>query len=228
MRCFLILLFSLSAAFALENFTVVLDGAPSPVGVWAPKDTKAAQVVVWFHGGMTSSRCDKGLEAGEGFSKFAPGAVVASPSACGERNWASEFGVKITDAALDSLEKRLGKKISEVALVGVSDGALGVVSYSLYGRRSVKTRLLISSFLEPFGSPKRLASEPKLKGGSWTFLQGASDRLYPSERTFPWLSEFCKAESIRCTLHFDNAGEHDWSYWAEKRAAWLRDFAGSL
>lgn len=228
MRAFLIFLLSVSAVFALENFSVNVDGFASPVGVWAPKAPKNSPIVVWFHGGMTSSKCGKGLEAGEGFSKFAPTAVVASPSACGGHIWPSEFGVKVTDALLDSLEKRLGQKIAEVNLVGVSDGALGVVYYSLFGRRTVKNRLLVSSFLEPFGKPTQLAREPKLGRGTWTFLQGGSDRLYPAERTYPWLSEFCKAEGLKCTLHFDAAGEHDWSYWAEKRTDWLLDFARLL
>lgn len=228
MRACLIFLLAVSAAFALESFSVNVSGFASPVGVWAPAARKDAPVVVWFHGGMTSPKCAKGLEAGEGFSKFAPNAVVASPSACGRQVWPSEFGVKVTDALLDTLERRLGRQITEVNLVGVSDGALGVVYYSLFGRRGVKHRLLVSSYLEPFGHPQQLAREPKLRLGAWTFLQGGSDRLYPAERTHPWLSEFCRARGANCTLRFDAAGEHDWSYWAEKRADWILEFVRSL
>lgn len=228
MRACLIFLLAVSAAFALENFSVNVGGFESPVGVWAPAAREDSPIVVWFHGGMTSSKCAKGLEAGEGFSKFAPHAVVASPSACGRQVWPSEFGVKVTDALLDTLERRLGRRIAEVNLVGVSDGALGVVYYSLFGRRGVKHRLLVSSYLEPFGDPQQLAREPKLRLGAWTFLQGGSDRLYPAERTHPWLSEFCRARGANCTLHFDTAGEHDWSYWAEKRADWILEFVRSL
>lgn len=197
-------------------------------GIFSKDSNKKAPVVIWFHGGMGSSRCNKGKEAGEGFLEFAPKALVVSPSACKKEHWLSEKALHRVDSILDITEKRRGIVIDSVSLVGVSDGALGVFVYSLYGKRKIKSRLLVSGFLKALGEPSDFKSFSSLKNGTWYFLQGAKDRLYPAEFTFPWNREFCKSNHKQCVLREDPNGEHDWSYWVKYRREWIMEFVGSF
>ena len=228
-------------------------GFQSPTGIWWPQEsqlsakstkvqksqnakkakkeqTKSAasniaklSVVVWFHGGMGSSNCAKGLDAGAGFADLYPGKIVVSVSACRENHWVTKGMIEAVDAALDSVAARRKSPIEKVSLVGISDGSLGVLTYSLEGRRAVEERLLMSSFGGFLGEPQAIASPKKMQSGRWRFLQGGKDRLYPSDKTVPWITEFCKAVQVDCELRFDPEGEHDWSYWRNNRLDWIKD-----
>ena len=55
-------------------------------GVFSNDSKAKSQVVIWFHGAMSSARCNKGLEAGRGFLEFVPQSIVISPSACKNEN----------------------------------------------------------------------------------------------------------------------------------------------
>ena len=182
-----------------------------------------SSVVVWFHGGMGSSNCAKGLVAGTDFAELYPGKIVVSVSACRENHWVTKGMIETVDAALDSVAARRKSPIEKVSLVGISDGSLGVLTYSLEGRRAVEDRLLMSSFGGFLGEPQTIASQKKMQSGRWRFLQGGKDRLYPSEKTVPWITEFCKAVQVDCELRFDPEGEHDWSYWWNNRLDWIRE-----
>ena len=195
----------------------------SPAGIWWPKKIKKASVVVWFHGGMSSSNCAKGLVAGADFAELYPEKIVVSISACRENHWVTKAAINAVDAALDSVAAKRGAPVERVSLVGVSDGSLGVLVYSLEGRRAVENRLLMSSFGAFLGGAAELAAPKKMHVGRFRFLQGGKDRLYPSDQTVPWITEFCKAVQVDCELRFDSEGEHDWSYWKGKRMEWIRD-----
>ena len=212
------------------------SGFQSPTGIWWPqamnskKSQKAkranvakSSVVVWFHGGMGSSNCAKGLVAGTDFAELYPGKIVVSVSACRENHWVTKGMIETVDAALDSVAARRKSPIEKVSLVGISDGSLGVLTYSLEGRRAVEDRLLMSSFGGFLGEPQTIASQKKMQSGRWRFLQGGKDRLYPSEKTVLWITEFCKAVQVDCELRFDPEGEHDWSYWWNNRLDWIRE-----
>ena len=118
----------------------------SPAGIWWPKKIKKASVVVWFHGGMSSGNCAKGLVAGADFAELYPEKIVVSVSACRENHWVTKAAINAVDAVLDSVAAKRGAPVEHVSLVGVSDGSLGVLVYSLEGRRAVDDRLLMSSF----------------------------------------------------------------------------------
>ena len=212
----------------------------SATGVWwpePPKSSKASfprhaaksEVVVWFHGGMTSGNCEKGLVAGDDFAKLFTNVVVVSTSACRDRHWATGAMVAAVDAALDSVARRRGSFVEEVSLVGVSDGALGVLVYSMQGKRRVKDRLLVSSFGKLLGEARMLAgvNASRMRSGRWRFLQGGNDRLFPAGESRPWIEEFCREVRADCMLRFDPAGEHDWSYWREKHLDWIRESISS-
>ena len=202
----------------------------SPVGIWWPavkgpssKVLSEAPVIIWFHGGMKSPNCEKGLVAGKAISEIVPEAVVISVSACKENHWATPQMVEAVDVALDSLSRRMDRPVKEVSLVGVSDGFFGVMFYTLYGKRQeVKNRLMISSYGPFLGSASQVASAMKSKSGRWRFLQGGSDRLYPSSETRPWLQAFCKNIGADCDVKYDPSGEHDWSYWEKGYSQWIR------
>ena len=211
----------------------------SATGVWWPAQPKSSRasfphhaaksgVVVWFHGGMTSGNCEKGLVAGGDFAKLFPEVIVVSASACRETHWVTGAMVAAVDAALDSVAQRRGRFVDEVSLVGVSDGALGVLYYSMQGKRRVKDRLLMSSFGKLLGgAPVVAGAGPRMRDGRWRFLQGGNDRLFPAGEAAPWIEEFCRSVQADCMLRFDPAGEHDWSYWREKHLDWIRESISS-
>lgn len=215
--------------FAADSIQINFGSFASPSAVWHPKRIIQPQLFVWFHGGMQSAKCAKGYEAGAAFVPFLEKAreesAVLSVSACKENHWLSQGPLGAVDRMLDSLEVRWNLKIDTVSLVGVSDGGLGVVGYTLYGKRSVQKRLLVSTNLAAVANAKNLARDPKIRTGMWTFLQGGSDRLYPSDRTVPWMETFCSALGVKvCRIRFDERGEHDWSWWTLHRESWIRDF----
>lgn len=208
----------------------------SAIGVWwpelpkkvrsaVPKNLASAQVVVWFHGGMTSGNCRKGFVAGEDFSKLFPNVIVVSASACRENHWVTPTMETVIEAALDSVAARRKAPVDEVSLVGVSDGALGVLDYSMRGKRRVRDRLLASSFGKLLGEARVLvgANAPRMREGRWRFLQGGNDRLFPAGEAKPWIEEFCRELRADCMLRFDVSGEHDWSYWREKHMDWVTE-----
>jgi len=227
---------------AMDSLSVPVgaSGIQSPTGIWWPVTGKGkvkwkpvnneyaskSPVVVWFHGGMGSSNCAKGLVAGEDFADFYPGKIVVSVSACRENHWVTKGMIDVVDAALDSVAARRKSPVEKVSLVGISDGSLGVLTYSLEGRRAVENRLLMSSFGGFLGEPQAIASQKKMQSGRFRFLQGGKDRLYPSDKTVPWITEFCKAVQVDCELRFDPEGEHDWSYWKNYRMDWIIDAVG--
>lgn len=209
----------------LENASIMfpVHSTPDmPVGVWRAAGNKtSAETIVWFHGGMTSNNCQKGLVAGGALSKMMPSYTIVSASACKQNHWVEPSTIKNLDIALDSLTKRQKKEIPEVSLVGISDGSLGVIAYSMWGKRKIKNRILMSSYGESLGPAAQVAAQAPLKNGRWRFIQGGSDRLYPSEKTLPWIQEFCQNVGTQCDLKFDPQGEHDWTYWQNKHKDWI-------
>jgi hypothetical protein len=203
-------------------FPVTSPTSDMPVGVWRHINKKAtAGTIVWFHGGMTSNNCQKGLIAGGSLSKMLPDYTIVSASACKQNHWVEPTTIEALDDALDSLVKRQKKEITEISLVGISDGSLGVIAYSIWGKRKIKNRILISSYGEALGPAAQVAAQAPLKNGRWRFIQGGSDRLYPADKTVPWIQEFCKTVGTGCDLKFDPQGEHDWSYWENNRKDWI-------
>lgn len=196
------------------------DGSTSAVGFWK-NGKKNAPVAVWFHGGMTSGNCQKGLVAGDDLSSLLPDYWVISVSACRDRHWVTPAAVQWVDAALDSIASRGHNPVEKVYLLGVSDGALGAIVYSMEGRRSAAARLLISSFGKSLGEASSITRHPRVKSGRWLFLQGGSDRLYPSQEAVPWIESFCKTAGTECDLKYDPRGEHDWSYWKNNHKDWI-------
>ena len=196
-----------------------------PVGVWrTPNNKTSAGTVVWFHGGMTSGNCQKGLVAGSDLAKLLPKYTVVSASACKQDHWVEPSTIQAVDESLDALAKRQKKPIDEVSLVGISDGSLGVIAYSLWGKRKIQTRILMSSYGATLGPAAQVAAQAPMKSGRWRFIQGGNDRLYPSDQTLPWIEEFCQNVGTACDLKFDPQGEHDWSYWQNKHKEWFLEF----
>lgn len=209
-----------------DTLAVRIPGWQSVAAYWppAPRDARRAPVVVWLHGGMGSANCAKGLTAGLPLldSALHKKAWVVSPSACGEHHWVAS-GPALVDALLDSLERRRGFAVDSIELVGVSDGGMGVVAYSLQGRRTVTRRLLISTYAGQLADASLLAQQPRIRQGRWIFLQGGADRLFPPARTRPWMTEFCShLGSLQCLVRFDPSGEHDYAWWRAHRLDWLQ------
>lgn len=228
--CFVTLAFAARPApFTADSLQISVGRFTSPSAVWHRGVPKHPQVYVWFHGGMQSSKCAKGYEAGGMFvpilEKSSKENIVVSVSACKENHWLTQSTLKAVDVMLDSVAARFQIPVDTVSLVGISDGGLGVAGYTLYGKRTVKARLLVSTNLSAVSDADNLSKTMKVRQGAWTFLQGGSDRLYPSNRTLPWMERFCAAlGSKQCKIRYDERGEHDWSWWISNRESWIRDF----
>ena len=239
MKIFCILLFFVATIFAkqspqlpkfsADSILIAVKNFQSPAAVFHLKKVRQPKVYVWFHGGMQSAKCAKGYEAANALVPFLEKskseAIAISVSACKENHWLSNNALLAVDKMLDSVEMRFHIRIDSVSLVGVSDGGLGIAGYTLYGKRSIRPRLLVSTNLSSVSDARNLSKAIRVRQGSWTFLQGGSDRLYPSNRTMPWLDEFCSVLGReQCVIRFDNRGEHDWSWWTANREGWIREF----
>lgn len=239
MKIFCILLFFVATIFAkqspqlpkfsADSILIAVKNFQSPAAVFHLKKVRQPKVYVWFHGGMQSAKCAKGYEAANALVPFLEKskseAIAISVSACKENHWLSNNALLVVDKMLDSVEMRFHIRIDSVSLVGVSDGGLGIAGYTLYGKRSIRSRLLVSTNLSAVADAKNLAQDPKIRQGAWTFLQGGSDRLYPRNQTLPWMEKFCAALGVKkCRIHFDENGEHDWSWWTTHRAEWIQEF----
>lgn len=200
------------------------NGIESVAGIWTEGSASTSPVVVWFHGGMSSGNCQKGLVAGDDLARMLPNFTVVSPSACRQNHWVSADAVDWVDAVLDSVAARRRSPVDTVYLIGVSDGGLGVMTYSLEGRRKVLSRVLISSFGKMLGDAEPLSRRSGFRSGRWLFIQGGADRLYPSREIVPWIETFCKNVGVECDLRYDPKGEHDWSYWKLNHPEWILKF----
>jgi pimeloyl-ACP methyl ester carboxylesterase len=213
---------------SVDTIRVPAGAFTSPSAVWHHGIPSQPKVIVWFHGGMQSTNCEKGLIAGNSLASLISdksSLVVLSASACESHHWLSTEALQVTDALMDSLEVRWKVKIMEVSLIGISDGGLGVLGYTLQGKRKVVSRMLISTNLTRAVDPQSLAAARRSQTGTWLFLQGGRDQLYSPEMVYPWLDSFCQsAGSKRCELKIDPRGEHDWSWWLQNRKEWLLGF----
>lgn len=224
-----LVLFVAAFAFAAKDTLQLQVYSPSArgvskTGVWLSSQGNKGPVTIWFHGGMTSRNCEKGLVAGSDMAEMVPEYTVVSVSACGNNHWVSRQGIEWVEAALDSLAARRKSPVDSVYLIGVSDGALGVITYASWGSRTPVAQVLISSYGPSLGDARVVAGQPKLRRGRWRFIQGGSDRLYPSQETVPWIDAFCKNLGTECDYKFDPRGEHDWSYWKKEHKDWILEF----
>ena len=198
-------------------------GITLPAG-GAPKVGKAG-LIVWLHGGMRSQNRDKGFDAHRGWLDYIPARryYVCSPSAYAGAEWPTPQGLGHIEALIDYMLKTYPIDPSELSMVGVSDGSLGVITYSLQGSRPLRERVLISSapqLVLPLGS---LPGQARFADGTWDFVQGGKDRLFPADQVFPYLAQF-QALYPNARVHPFPEGEHDVSWYAEHAPALLRTF----
>lgn len=225
----LLLIFSLGFVQAADwdSLRVYVGQGKSAAGIWIPRKKlpKHPPVLIWLHGGMQSGKCEKGFEAAKAALPWlnGRGIVVASPSVCREKHWLSPEGLHAIEALLDTLEQRFSIDPQQVTLMGVSDGGFGVLHYSLAGRRAVARRILVSTYPGAWIPQTQIADvKEKFSRGSWLFLQGGADRLFPEHLTKPWMETFC-TQVPHCRLRWDSLGEHDFSWWAEHRPTWIQE-----
>lgn len=205
-------------------------GITPPVG-GPPRHGKAG-LVVWLHGGMRSSNREKGFEAHRAWLGYLPSGRywLCSPSAYGGAEWPTAQGLAHIEGLIGHMLADYPIDSSDINLVGVSDGCLGVIAYSLQGRRAISRRVLISSAPQLVLPAENLAGQPRFTHGRWDFLQGGRDRLFPAEQVLPYLRRF---ETLypNARLHAFPEGEHDFSWYAqnarEPMMALFRDDPGA-
>lgn len=198
----------------------------SAAAIWTPhkKSKQPMSVMIWLHGGMQSGKCEKGYEAGLALLPWVEGQniVVASPSVCRDKHWLTPEGLTAIESLLDTIFVRYKVEPANVSLVGVSDGGFGVMHYSLQGKRPIRKRVMISTYAGAWVPTERIVDvKEKLSHGSWHFVQGGADRLFPAELAKPWIEAFCQ-QVPHCNLQWDPKGEHDVSWWITNRPEWLR------
>jgi pimeloyl-ACP methyl ester carboxylesterase len=198
-------------------------GITPPAG-GAPRSGKAG-LIVWLHGGMRSQNREKGLEAHRGWLPFLPPRryYVASPSAYAGAEWTAPQGLAHIEALIDQMLKSYPIDSGDVNLVGVSDGCLGVIAYSLRGARPVRRRVLISSAPQLVVPPENLPGQARFAQGAWDFVQGGRDRLFPADQVLPYLERF-RALYPNARVHAFPDGEHDFSWYAGHAPELLRSF----
>jgi pimeloyl-ACP methyl ester carboxylesterase len=190
-------------------------GITAPAG-GAPKHGKAG-LIVWLHGGMRSQNREKGFEAHRAWLGFIPPGryFLCSPSAYGGAEWTTPQGLGHIDTLIGHMLSAYPIDPKDINMVGVSDGCLGVIAYSLQGARGLRQRVLISSAPQLVLPQENLAGHARFAQGSWDFLQGGRDRLFPPDQVFPYLQRF-QGLYPNARVHAFPEGEHDFSWYAQQ------------
>jgi pimeloyl-ACP methyl ester carboxylesterase len=201
-------------------------------GITVPLRKPAHKIglIVWFHGGMRSQNREKGLEAHRALLSFVDPAAYyfCSPSAFAGADWLSPEAMAHTEILIDYMLAHYPVDPHNLNLVGVSDGNLAVIRYSMDGKRPVRRRLLISSAPQIVLPPENLAAQKRFAAGSWDFFQGGRDRLFPVDQVLPYLQQWEKTfPNVR--VHYYPDGEHDFSYYSSNALDSLKSiFSNSL
>ncbi len=198
-------------------------GITLPAGVRA-KGRKAG-LIVWLHGGMRSQNREKGYEAHRAWIGYAPATryYLCSPSAYAGAEWPTPAGLAHTEALIAYMLKTYPIDAKDINMIGVSDGSLGVITYSLQGSHPLSKRVLISSAPQLVLPLESLAGQTRFTSGSWDFLQGGRDRLFPPDQVFPYLQRFTSLYP-NAHLHGFPEGEHDFSWWVANQPQLLMGF----
>ncbi|MDB5104139.1 MAG: hypothetical protein JWP91_1828 [Fibrobacteres bacterium] len=187
------------------------------------KGGRKRPLIVWLHGGMRSQNTEKGFEAHRALTLFVPptGYFLCSPSAFAGQEWTGPRGISHIDSLIDYMVAHYPIDPKDINLVGVSDGCLGVIAYSLAGKRDINRRILISSAPQLVLPLESLPGRPRFAQGSWDFLQGGRDRLFPPDQVVPYLRQWEKTYA-NSRFHYFPEGEHDFSYYAANASDLLK------
>jgi hypothetical protein len=185
-------------------------------GKAASKASAKRPLLIWLHGGMRSRNTEKGFEAHRALIPFVPPKAywIASPSAYLDNEWTRPQGLAHIDALIGYMAARYPVDTSAITLFGVSDGCLGVIAYSLQGKRAEKVvrRILVSSAPQLVLDAQALPGQKLFSGGSWDFLQGGRDQLFPPDQVVPYLRRW-EGLYPNAHLHYFPDGEHDFGYY---------------
>gem|GEM_PF-923442 len=186
-------------------------------GTSAKPRGKRRPLIVWLHGGMRSQNREKGIEAHRAMTLFVGPSdyYLCSPSAFSGQEWTRPEGINHIDTLIGYMLAHYPIDAKDINLVGVSDGCLGAVVYCLHGKYAINRRVLISSAPQLVLPAESLAGQARFATGSWDFLQGGKDRLFPPDQVIPYLKRW---ETLypNAHLHYYPEGEHDFSYYAVK------------
>jgi hypothetical protein len=198
-------------------------GISLPAG--GPPKAGKAGLIVWLHGGMRSGNREKGLDAHRGWLAYLPARryYVCSPSAYGGADWLTPEGQGHIEALIGHMLGAYPIDPGDISMVGVSDGSLGVIAYSLQGSRPLRHRVLISSAPQLVLPAENLEGRSRFSQGTWDFVQGGRDRLFPADQVMPYLDRF-HALYPNARVHAFPEGEHDFSWYAEHAPDLLRGF----
>lgn len=188
------------------------------VGVTLPRNPKRKPlpVLLWLHGGMRSANPEKGFTAHRPALDLLPpdSAYFLSPSAHAGADWLSDGGMRHIDEALAWLFARYPARQDAIIALGVSDGTLGIIRYTLQGRYPLARRVLVSTYPDLALPADQVPMAAKLRGGTWDFFVGGKDRLFPAQPVLASL-EAWKRALPRLRLHFEPEGEHDVGWWLQ-------------
>ena len=198
-------------------------GITVPVPKAAGASRRKPGLIVWLHGGMGSQNREKGFEAHRALLPFVdPGAYyLCSPSAYRGQEWPTPQGIAHIDALIDYMTAHYAFDPADINVVGVSDGNLGIIAYSLQGKRELHRRVLISSAPQLVLPLEALPGQTRFGTGSWDFLQGGRDRLFPPDQVIPYLQQWEKLYP-NAHLHYFPDGEHDFSFYSDQAAVLLK------
>lgn len=210
------LLFVLATSTYSRDSTLFVDGIP--FGLYMPNKQKPKPILlIWFHGGMYSTRTDKGVGGYHAILSALDSTRfwILCPSANRSFPWNDPKWPSLIKQA----ERQLNKKFHQVWLAGVSDGALGVQAAS-NTYLDAKRYICISGYMEPLLPANQIT--PIADGGvRWWLLNGGADHLYPSTVIEPYHNAWKK---LRPLSHvYDIPGvDHDLQEWKTKAPLLLK------
>lgn len=194
--------------------TLYVGADRNACGLIRPEPLVSRPLILWLHGGMRSTKRDKGLTAMQALKPFLKDGAyyLASPSAFAGEDWTTPAGLRHIEALLDTLVSRYPVRMDGLIIAGTSDGSLGALAYAVRGKRKPHRYLLFSAYPQVLLSEETLLNAAPFRTTRWEVFQGGRDALFPAAEVFPLLQRW-SAANPKVRLHLFPEGEHDFNWY---------------
>lgn len=192
-----------------------------PAGEWtlgfsSPKSTKKLPLIVYLHGGVGTSRTDKGKTAYEMFSFLNDSNEFRLVSPSGNRNapWWSRTGMERIYRSVSFMTDNFAIDTSKIFLAGVSDGATALFAVAAQPSHP------FAGFIGAAGYPllfKDQLSPSDLKQVPIHMYVSEKDRLYPHNQITAYYTEL-KSAGVPISFKLYEDAEHGFEYRTNEKA----------
>ncbi len=188
------------------------EAGPWTLGFSAPETRKDSlyPLIVYLHGGVGTSRTDKGMDAFRMFSFLneKTSVFLASPSANRHAPWWSPIALQRIYTAVEYMLKRFPIDHRRIYLAGVSDGATAL--FAVAAQASHPFAGFIGAAGYPLMFQNQLKPEHISNSPIHMYISG-KDRLYPADKVEEYYKDL-QSSNVPITYTVYKDAEHGFEY----------------